>query len=170
MIPRDPTTPAQTAPDVSEYHAILRPYVARHVQYDDVDDVLQETMLRLYQRQAEQDIDNLNAYAFQTARSVIADRWRRGKARQQGSHARLEEAHHPLELVTPERILAGKEAVGRLVLALEEMPERTRDVFILHRFEDMSYMEIADHMGVSLSAIGKHMVKALRFLAQKDLP
>ncbi len=156
--------------DRAECVAVLRPYVAQHVPRDQVDDILQETMLRLHQRQSQEPIDNFSAYAFQTARSVMADRSRRAKVRWSSAHSELHESDHPVEHLTPERVLFGQEAVRRFVIALEEMPERTRDIFVLHRFEELSYAQIAEHMEVSLSAVGKHMVKALRFLAQRDLP
>lgn len=149
---------------------LLRPYVARHVQRDDIEDVLQETLLRLHQRQSDISVQNESAYAFQTVRSVLADRWRRATVRHRDAHTELEESYHPVDTVTPEQVMSGRETMERFVQALEEMPARTRDIFVLQRFDDMSYSEIADHCGISLSAVGKHMVKALRFLAQKDLP
>lgn len=164
------TEPVRTSLATADYLAVLRAYVSRHMRNDEIDDVLQETALRLHQRQSQDDIDNPRAYAFRVARSVMADRRRRNAVRRRDAHIKLDEADHPVELVTPERIFAGKEAVARFAAALEEMPSRTREVFVLHRFEDMSYAEIADHIGLSLSAVGKHMVKALRFLAQKELP
>jgi RNA polymerase sigma factor (sigma-70 family) len=150
--------------------AMLRPYVARHVLRDDIEDVLQETMLRMHQRQSVATVENMNAYAFQTVRSVLADRWRRASVRRSDAHMMLDEAHHPVDMVTPEQILLGRQTMQRLVSVLEKMPVRTRQIFMLHRFDEMSYIEIADHCGISLSAVGKHIVKALRFLAQNDLP
>ena len=44
------------------------------------------------------------------------------------------------------------------------MPERTRDIFVLHRFENISYGEIAMRMNISVSAVEKHIMKALKLL------
>jgi RNA polymerase sigma-70 factor (ECF subfamily) len=66
--------------------------------------------------------------------------------------------------------LRGREDVDRLVEALAAMPDLTRDAFVLHRFEEMSYDAIADHLGISNSAVGRHLMKAVRFLAARDLP
>ncbi len=148
----------------------MRPYITRHAPRDQVDDLLQETLLRLHQRDSTDQIENFRAYAFQTARSVIIDGRRRDTVRHRSSHSTLLEAHHPVDSITPEQELLGRESIDRLVAALQDMPERTRDIFVLHRFEDMSYPAIADHLGVSLSAVGKHIMKALQFLAQRDFP
>lgn len=153
---------------LSDCLALLRPYIARHVKTDQVDDVLQETLLRLHQRGDENSIDNFRAYAFQTARSVIVDGARRDAARKRTAHRSLEEHHYPVDPITPEQTLIGREAVEQLASALKEMPERTRHIFILQRFEGMSYPAIAEHMEISLSAVGKHMVRALRFLSERD--
>lgn len=149
---------------------MLRPYVARHVPRDQVEDFLQEIMLRLHQRQSTSPIDNFRAYAFQTARSVIVDRGRRDTVRKQDEHFALTELHHPVDHITPEQVLLGRESLQRLAAALERMPERTRDIFVLQRFEEMSYPAIAEHLEISLSAVGKHMVKALRLLAEEVFP
>lgn len=152
----------------SECVALLRPFIARHVPSDQVDDFLQETILRMHQRGTDGTIENFKAYAFQTARSVIIDGGRRDAVRKRSAHAALEDHHHPIDPITPEQTLIGRETVRQLAAALQELPERTRDIFILQRYEGMSYSAIADHMDISLSAVGKHMVKALRHLSEQD--
>lgn len=42
--------------------------------------------------------------------------------------------------------------------ALLELPERTRVVFALNRYEEFTYQEIAMRLGVSVSAVEKHMM------------
>ena len=60
-----------------------------------------------------------------------------------------------------------RDPVPMLERALHELPERTRVVFALHRFEEMSYAQIARRLQVSVSAIEKHMIKALAHLARR---
>lgn len=154
----------------SNYVSLLRPYIARHAPDDQVDDLLQETILRIHQRRPRDTIGNFRAYAFQTARSVIIDGGRRDAVRKRDAHFMLEEYHYPVDPITPEQTLLDRESIDELMAALQEMPERTRNIFVLQRFEDMSYPAVAEYMGISLSAVGKHMVKALRFLAERDFP
>ena len=61
----------------------------------------------------------------------------------------------------------GQEQLRVVERALHELPERTRVVFTLHRFEEMSYAQIARRLQVSVSAIEKHMIKALAHLARR---
>ena len=130
----------------------------------DVDDAVQDIWLRAHERLADGDIANVAAYLFQTAHSVLADRARRAAVRHQQQHQPMEDHHHPVEGLTPERVLLGRETVRQVADCLGRMPERTRDIFVLHRFEQLSYSEIARNMGISVSAVEKHIMKALRLL------
>lgn len=143
----------------------LRKWFARRLANPaDIDDAVQDVWLRTHNHLAGGEVANPQAYLFQAAQSVLADRARRAQVRQQSRHESLEPHHHPVEGITPDRVLMGKVAVARVVARLTELPERTRDVFVLHRFEGMSYGEIAKAMAISVSAVEKHIMKALRFL------
>jgi RNA polymerase sigma-70 factor (ECF subfamily) len=112
-------------------------------------------------------IENVAAYLYQTAQSVLTDKARKAAVRAEAFHEPLQESHHPIEAMTPDRVLLGKEAVARVAEKVRQMPERTRDVFMLNRFEHVSYSEIAKMMGISVSAVEKHIMKALRLLADE---
>ncbi len=62
---------------------LLRPYVARHVQRDDIEDVLQETLLRLHQRQSDISVQNERLMLFR--RCAVC--WRIGGGVQQSGTA-----------------------------------------------------------------------------------
>lgn len=156
--------------DLSGYVPTLRRYFAKRVEPGDVEDLVQDVLLRMHVRGQGEGIANIEGYLFQVAASVLTDRARRDQVRHRGAHHELTEAHHPADDLTPDRVLHGREDVERLIAALEEMPELTRDSFVLHRFEEMSYGAISDHLGISVSAVGRHIMKAMRFLAERDLP
>ncbi|WP_232313726.1 RNA polymerase sigma factor [Sphingobium sp. TCM1] len=135
----------------------------------DIDDVVQDIWLRLCGRdEGQKPIDNVRSYMFQTARSVLADRHRRASVRLADRHQELTEFDHPVEEVTPERVLMGKQQVLTVSQRIAMLPERTRDIFLLNRFDQMSYRDIAQAMGLSVSAVEKHMMKALRFLMNDE--
>lgn len=50
--------------------------------------------------------------------------------------------------------------------AIEELPVRTRTIFILIRTEEMSYKEAAEAVGISMKAVEKEMMKALKLLRE----
>ena len=61
---------------------------------------------------------------------------------------------------TPERILITEELFARYVKALDRLPERCREVFILIREEGLSYAEAADKLGISENTVDAQLRKA----------
>jgi RNA polymerase sigma-70 factor (ECF subfamily) len=60
--------------------------------------------------------------------------------------------------------LEGEELQRLIDRTIDGLPERCRLVFSLSRFEEMSYLEIADHLGISVKTVENQMSKALRIL------
>lgn len=146
--------------------APLTGYFRRRVrQQDDVSDLVQEVFVRLTSRGSFDDIDNMRGYVFQVAASVLADRQRRRTVRHQDAHVEFDPERMGEPDIGPDRILAGREALRTALAALDRMPERTRTIFVLRRLEGMRYIEIAARLGLSVSAVEKHMVRAVEHLA-----
>ena len=51
---------------------------------------------------------------------------------------------------------------GQVLAAIKGLPPRTREAFIFHRFEEMTYPEIARRLGVSISAVKQLIARAIR--------
>lgn len=143
----------------------VRRFLMKRARPEDVDDLMQDVAMRMHVREGDREIANMEGYVFQVAQSVLADRARRDKVRHRAQHGPLEEIDHPVEGRSPERVMLGKESWSRLIAAVSDLPDRTRQAFVLHRFEEMSYAAIARHMGISVSAVEKHIMKAIRALA-----
>lgn len=145
----------------------LRRYFSKRVPACDIDDLVQEVFLRMGIHGSGSPIEHLDRYLFKVAASVLSDQARRRVVRHAGAHESLEEAHHPIEVLTPEQVLLDREALEAVVAAIIDLPARTRDVFVLHRFEEMTCGNIAAMFGVSVSAVEKHIMKAVRFLHER---
>lgn len=130
----------------------------------DVDDYVQEVFLRLA-RQADLDgIENLDGYIFQTAVNLVRDDRRRALSSARDSHVEFDAQRHGAGDFSPERVLLGRDDLGAVVRALQQLPERTRVIFVLRRFEGFRHGEIARRLGISVSAVEKHMVRAIAHL------
>ena len=125
----------------------------------EIDDLVQEVFLRLAAGGNIEAVDRPEAYLFKTAANVFNDRWRRSTARAAEAHEPYDEALHgnARETPNPERALLGVQAVEQLIAALYEMPERTRVVWALYHLEDLTHAQIARRLGVTVSAIEKHI-------------
>ena len=64
----------------------------------------------------------------------------------------------------PERALMGAQRLRRVMAAIDAMPPRRREVFLLHRVHELTYPQIARKLGVSVKAIEKHIHLAMRDL------
>jgi RNA polymerase sigma-70 factor (family 1) len=64
----------------------------------------------------------------------------------------------------PDQLLDYQELSQLLLALVERLPERTRQVFQLHRDGGLTYEEIAALLGISINSIKTHMFRALRFL------
>jgi RNA polymerase sigma factor (sigma-70 family) len=160
----DQATMAASAGALETYVPGLRRYFSKRVPAGDIDDLVQEVFVRMQAHRAGPSITHLDRYLFTVAASVLTDRVRRRAVRHASAHESLEESHYPTEERTPERVLLDREALELMVAAISDLPTRTRDVFVLHRFEEMTCSSIAAQLGIGVSAVEKHIMKALRFL------
>jgi len=69
---------------------------------------------------------------------------------------------------TPDEVLAGDQCLERMRDALDAVSSRTRDVFFMQRLDGLSYAQIAQRLGVSISAVEKHIASALAILADAN--
>lgn len=61
----------------------------------------------------------------------------------------------------PEESLASQQVLRAYVATIEALPERCRQAFVLHVFDEWSHARIAQHMGISVSMVEKHVVRAM---------
>lgn len=66
---------------------------------------------------------------------------------------------------SPDEVIAAEQCLKRMSVALDAVSRRTRDVFFMHRLDGLSYSQIAGRLGISVSAIEKHIASALARLA-----
>lgn len=145
-----------------DLEAPLKRYFARNgFSKSDVDDLVQEVFLKLSKLEALSGIENTQAYMFQIAANVMRDRLRLARTRPQISQHPLESQNEPPDVHDPERLLIARESLSLIQHALMLLPQRTRTVFLLHRFDGLKYKEIAKVLGISISSVEKHMMLAL---------
>jgi RNA polymerase sigma factor (sigma-70 family) len=144
----------------------LTRYFSRRVRnYADIEDLVQDVFARMVIRDSPEPIEHLGGYILKTASSVLADRARLWSSHGAGFHVAFDAEVHGEEELDPQRVLVGKEDLHAATAALLSLPERTRTVFILRRLEGQRFRDIAAHLGISVSAVEKHMVRAINHLS-----
>ncbi|HYD12912.1 MAG TPA: sigma-70 family RNA polymerase sigma factor [Allosphingosinicella sp.] len=109
------------------------------------------------------------AYLYRAANNLMLDRRRaelRGQKRDHEWHDVSGGALGVSELPSGERVLIAREQLDAADTALKALGERTDYVFRRFRIEGRSQRDIADELGISLSAVEKHLQKAYRALVE----
>ena len=136
----------------------------RGVEPQEIEDLVQQVFVRLAARGGLDALQNFDGYAQQTAASVLIDRSRRRAVRQHDAHVELDSERHGAADIGPEQIVADREALDVAMAALMALPERTRTIFVLRRLEGVRYRNIAERLGISVSAVEKHMARAIEHM------
>lgn len=120
--------------------------------HEEQEDLVQETLIRVWQRQVERGGSRPSAGLIRTAlRRVRIDWWRKRRPREDGrAEARSADGSAPLEQATR------NELRGQIRRAVASLPQAQREVVHMRYFEDKSFREIAALQGVSLNtALGR---------------
>ena len=148
---------------VAEERSRLRNFIRRRVpDPSDVEDILQEVFYELVEaNRLLMPIDHVTGWLFRVARNRITDLFRKKKP-ESFSDAALEDEDG--ELLPIEDLLpspdAGPEALyvrnallDELELALDELPDEQRDVFVAHELEGRSFKELSAESGVNVNTL-----------------
>jgi RNA polymerase sigma-70 factor (ECF subfamily) len=132
----------------------------------EAEDLAQDVVVRALSRGKSLSPARASGYIFRIAINRWRDRGRRLVSR--GSCVAWDDsaALAVSDTFSPERLASGQEELSNVVSALQELGERTRNVLVLCRLEQMKQAEIATAMGISVSSVEKHLVRALAHLAR----
>ena len=157
--------------DISAFEKIFRTYVkelctfaAYYLKsFDKAEDIVQNVFLVLWERRDSIRIDGcLKTYLFTSVRNLSLN-----FLKHQTIHRNSIDTYSSLfslPTATPHEIAVQQESEALLTQALENIPERSRIVFILSRYFNMKYAEIADILEISVKTVDAHMVKAVKSL------
>ena len=142
--------------------------LARRVSDADADDLLQELFLRI-ETNVTGPIRSPKAYLYQMLNNMAHTR-RRTETRQQvrdahwldiGSGSQVgNDAEMADRTPDPETTLLARDHLARVDAQLDRLPERTAHIFRQYRIEGISQKAIANELGISLSAVEKHLQRA----------
>lgn len=140
--------------------------IRRRVRTDqDAEDLLHSAWLRLFAYRAENEVREPAGFLVRTAANLAVDRHRQAKriAREpvDAFESGLED-DSPLQ----DEVLASRERLRRVQAGLERLPPRTRQVFVMHKVEGLRLREVAAALGITQSAVEKHIAKAVLFLTE----
>ena len=143
----------------------LRNFIRRRVPDPlDTEDILQDVFYRLVEaNRLLMPIEHVTGWLFRVARNRITDLFRRREPENFSEMAVANEDDDgdrmpfedllPSPDAGPEALYARNVLLDELELALDELPEEQREVFVAHEFEGRSFKQIADETGVSVNTL-----------------
>ena len=151
------------ADEVQPHEPHLRSYLqGRFPAVRDVDDVVQESYLRIWRARASRPIESARAFLFTIARHLaldVVERKRRAPNVSLGDLAALavvEEAPNATET------LNYQEEVRLLADALAALPERCREVVVLRKLQCLSQKEVAARLGLSERTVENQLARGMK--------
>jgi RNA polymerase sigma factor (sigma-70 family) len=129
----------------------------------DAEDLVQEAWVRLASYAQEHEVVEPEALLMRAALNLSLDAHR--VARNHGEQLVVDEVLLVDTAPGTEAIVLARERMVRLSECLGELHPRTRDIFLAHRVEGLRYQDIARRHGLSVSAVEKHIAKAVLLLS-----
>ena len=137
------------------------------------EDLVQDIYVRLTTLDDAVDIQNPVGYLYRLGSNLMLDRLRgeRRGAFRDGAWLEVQRDRMGAQDVAPdpsaETVVADRQRLARLLQALTELTPQTQRVFRMHKFEGLSHPQVATALGISRSAVEKHIMAALKHLAAR---
>jgi RNA polymerase sigma factor (sigma-70 family) len=148
-----------------KYSSALRKFLVRsHVKGDDLADIVQETYCRVLKSGDVETIQHPKAFLFQVANNVVRNAAKHRRSGVEDDAVDIESIEADDERPSPFRRIKAEQELAIVRAALEELSPKCREVFVLNRFEHLSYSQIAAELDLSVSMIEKYISQALAHL------
>lgn len=157
--------PVEAAADVERLFrdhnaALLRFISARIGSSQEAREIAQEAYVQLLRLSSPEAVGYLRAFLFKTAANLVTDRLRQRGRR--GSVTTVENLDIVgFDSLSPERLVASEQAMSVLRAAVEELPPKCRQAFLLHRVHELSTEEIAARVGIGERMVRRYVARAL---------
>lgn len=136
----------------------------------DAEEVLQDCYLRMCQVESFDQIRDLRGFLYRVAMNSVIDRYRSAALHRTTSIDDVPTSHS-LQFAapdpSPEDHAIGAQRLAILQDAIDDLPPRCRQVFLMHRVLLLTQRAIAEELGISTQMVEKHIAKALLRCAER---
>ena len=148
-----------------ELYSYYQPRIYNFVfaRLKNADDITAQTFLKAYEHRAEYDESRgaFSTWLFSIALNEIKMYWRRAFRRREQTWGEFFESGTE---ESPEAALLRVEGWRDLLTALEKLTERERQMIELRYWSDMTYREIAEFTGLTVTNVGVTLKRAMEKL------
>lgn len=152
-----------------KYRASLFRYLTGLVSSpDDAAELVQESYTRLLQHDHVTQLEAVSrTYLFQIATNLARDHFRRRATRHGNAHLDVDEVEIADERAGPEQGLVWDTTIESIKRGIKDLPPLTRKIFLLSRFRNKTYPQIAVQLGISTRTVERKMSEAIQILATR---
>ena len=140
---------------------LVRLVSRRTTSSDEAQDIVQDAFFRLARHGGlwAGALERPQAYVRRVVMNLLKDRAKTASRRSSGLHVVADE--ESLAGLDQQRHLESRDMLRRLEVAMMRLRPKTREIFMAHRVEGLTYAEIAERTGLSVKGVEKQMSKAL---------
>ena len=145
-------------------HFIGLTYFARKIveDMDGAKDIVHQVYINLWEKKNEIDLGTpLKSYLYTSVRNRCMNYIRDRKKFSTNEIPEIEES------IDSENVLEYKETEARIQQAINELPEKCREIFLMNRYDGLRYNEVAAELNLSVKTVEAQMSKALKLLREK---
>ena len=124
-------------------------------------DIVQDTYVRVASGGLPTSVANPRAFLYRVAGNLALDHLRREATRSAYVGPELSPAEVSDPQPSAETAIESRQRLALLMRAVEELPPRCRQVFVLRKVDGLDQAEIAQTLGISRNMVEKHLRKAL---------
>ena len=133
---------------------------------EEAEDIVQKIFCTLWEQREKMEIHtSIKSYLYRMAHNASLNKVKQWQT--QAAHHEQIASTSVTALNHVEQTLAHKELRQQIEIAIQALPERCREVFVLSRMKNLSYVSIAQQMQISPNTVETQMVKALKILRTK---
>jgi RNA polymerase sigma factor (sigma-70 family) len=140
---------------------LLRSLSRRTSSREEARDLLQDVFCRMARLAAAGSLrlERPQAYLSRIASNLLRDRAKQESRHMTASHVPADEG--VLAGIDQQRLLESRDMLTRVEAAMLKLRPKTREIFMAHRIDGLSYAEIAERTGLSIKGVEKQMSKAI---------
>lgn len=151
------------AEEVHAHDGQLRAYLrGAYPSVRDVDDVVQESYLRTWKARLVHPIASTKSFLFQVARNLAIDTLRRKQSSAADLSVDLEELCVSDDSTDVTATLSRQEKIDLLTAALATLPDRTREIVFLRKFQGLPQKEVATRFGIAERTVEAQLAKGMK--------
>lgn len=142
-----------------ENTTLLKRFLTRFLsRQQDIEDVIQETWLRACQAERNIEIEQPRAFLFRVARNIALNELKKKSRQMTETIADCDSRVVLKDTATLESEIEARQHLGLYCEAIATLPEKCRRVYLLRKIHGLRHKEIAERLGITVSAVEKHLL------------